>query len=730
MKAEAMNPTTGKQAAQGPKERRFLDALRDLFVGAKVDGHSGYINLMRIKAGYFEHAVEPALTKDIADALTPFPEFREELFDKLHAFFSRYFSKSGSICFAYTPQHMSVYERVYTDEQDVVLFWKTHMLYYVKTDRIFRELRVAVDDHTFLFDCSALTHKKANEKRELLFTFDKVEADGVIRLSVTYSERGKLTKTEDILKSLKKAGRPVKEAVLEKAMKVFARQSEVDFFINKDARGFLTEQLDLWMYQYVFKDETHWTAQRILQLQTIKSIALRLIAFIAQFEDELVRVWNKPKFVRGSHYVITLDRIAARDGGRDLLAEFIKHAGMKAQVAEWQELGIVEESFDSKGILEGRGKDRALAGTWRTLPLDTQHFKSLELRLLGLFDNLDDALDTRLIRSENYQALNTLKDKFKGRIKTIYIDPPYNTATDDFPYADSYRDASWLSMIYDRLELAHRFLAKKGVLFASIDTNERRNLESALEGVFKRENRVEEIIWAQNTTKNQSPTYSTNHEYVEVFARDLQASKADERMFREPKPGYAEVCELVEKLNPQFPDIEEIEHQLKGLFDQHREEFRAELEEQDIEYDKNLDPWKGLYNYSHAEYRSADKKLVNPADARAKNAEIWVCQSDNPSMPAVSAGSKKPSVRDPDHPNYRFYKPVNPVTKEECPPPKRGWVWPRNPLAGFTSSYSEMDADNRITYEAKSPRVKRFLRETATNVGKSVVQQGALGVSS
>src|ERR1022692_851404 len=149
------------------KEQRFLEALRNVFVGAKVDGLSGYINLMRIKASYFERAVEPALMIDIKAALEDFPEFREELFDKLHAFFNRYFSKPGSICFAYTPQHISVYERVYTDEQDVVLFWKTHMLYYVKTDRLFRDLKVELDGHTFFFDCTALEQKKSNEKREL-----------------------------------------------------------------------------------------------------------------------------------------------------------------------------------------------------------------------------------------------------------------------------------------------------------------------------------------------------------------------------------------------------------------------------------------------------------------------------------------------------------------------------------------------------------------------------------
>lgn len=720
-------PGPGDLSNCGPKERKFLNAVRDLFVGAKVAGESGYINLMHIKAGYFAHAVEPALKSDIAEVLKAFPDFREELFDKLNAFFSRYFSKSGSICFAYTPQHMSVYDRVYTDERDVVLFWKTHMLYFVKTDRLFRDLTVEIDGRKFLFDCTALAHKKSNEKRELVFAFERVEADGAIRLSVTYSERGRLTKTEEILKALKKAEHPLKEAVLERAMKVFSRQSEVDYFINKDAQSFLTEQLDLWMYQYLFKDGTHWTEKRVRQVQTIKSIAVRLIAFIAQFEDELVRIWVKPKFIRGSHYVITLDRIAARIGGLDLLADLIKYAGMSAQLSEWQELGIVEASFEAKNILDGRGKDRALAGAWRTLPLDTRHFKSLELRLLSLFDDLDKAIDARLIESENYQALNTLKEKFRGRVKTIYIDPPYNTATDVFPYADNYRDASWLSMIYDRLELAHGFLAPKGVLFASIDANERRNLESALENVFKRENRVEEIIWAQNTTKNQSPTYSTNHEYVEVFARDLQKCKTDDRMFREPKPGYTEVCELVDRLNTTFPSIEEIELEVKSLYEQHRQAFREDLEERKITYDKKLDQWKGLYNYSHAEYRDANGRLVSAETAKKKNAKIWIWREDNPSMPLVSAGSKKPSVRDPNDPNFRFYKPPHPITGKPCPAPKRGWVWPRNPHPGFTSSFAELDSDHRIVYgqgdtkKQKIPQVKKFLHEVETNVAQSVI---------
>lgn len=94
-------------------------------------------------------------------------------------------------------------------------------------------------------------------------------------------------------------------------------------------------------------------------------------------------------------------------------------------------------------------------------------------------------------------------------------------------------------MIGDRLYKAARLIQPNGAIFTSIDTNERKSLEVDLDYAFSRHNRVEEIIWIQNSTKSQSPTYSNNHEYVEVYCRDLDTVKRDEKMFREPKPGYS-----------------------------------------------------------------------------------------------------------------------------------------------------------------------------------------------
>jgi len=131
------------------KEQQFFNALKNIFIGALVEGASGYINLMRIKARYFQKVMEPRLREEIDTALRDFPDFREELFDKLYTFFRRYFTESGSIGFFFTPYHQSVYEQVYTNEQDVVLFWKTARLYYVKTDRLFQSMTVELDGFRF-----------------------------------------------------------------------------------------------------------------------------------------------------------------------------------------------------------------------------------------------------------------------------------------------------------------------------------------------------------------------------------------------------------------------------------------------------------------------------------------------------------------------------------------------------------------------------------------------------
>ncbi|MDD5638769.1 MAG: site-specific DNA-methyltransferase [Candidatus Pacebacteria bacterium] len=488
------------------KEEKFYKALEDIFIGAKIEGEGGFVNLMRIKSSYYSQ-IKEHLEKDVNESLKKYPDFRDELFEKLYSFFSRYFSRSGSIYFNYTPIYQNVYdkvyeeenikyqpqdksvklEKVYSDDKDVMLFWKTNMLYYVKSDRIFKNLEVAFNNYKFFFDVSKLEYKKANEKRSLVYQFKNIRKDGTIVFEIFYSEKGKVTKIDEIKKELKKKNIKIKDEDLEKAFQTFEKQSEVDYFINKNAKQFLKEQFKLWLYQYVYAEESEWPKERVDQLQILKDIAYKIIDFIAQFEDELVKIWNKPKFVKNSNYVITLDRIVSKKGGIEVIEKIQKHENFKEQIKEWLELGILEK--DPENLFENTLQGKRLKKEYEHLPIDTKYFKDLELEILNLFDNLDKSLDGWLIKSENYQALNTILPKFKGEVQTIYIDPPFNKESDaDYLYNVKYKDSTWASMLENRISLAKDLLNKKGSIFVRCDYNGNWIVRPIMDEIFKPEN--------------------------------------------------------------------------------------------------------------------------------------------------------------------------------------------------------------------------------------------------
>jgi len=472
------------------KEDLFFRTLENIFIGAKIEGQGGFINLMSIKSKYFEK-IDLILKKDINKALEKYPDFREELFDKLYNFFNRYFSENGSIYFNSTPFHNNIYEKVYTNNQDVILFWKTQMLYYVKTDRIFRSLEIESDGFKFYFDVSKLEHKKANEKRSLVFELDKVREDGTIVFAVQYSEKGIKTKQDEILKALKKKGIAITEEQLERAFRIFAKQSEVDFFINKNAKAFLQEQFKLWSYQYFWEGAKEWSADRVNEIQILKDIAFKIIDFISQFEDELVKIWNKPKFAKNSNYVITLDRIK----DINIIEKILNHSNIKNQIQEWEELGIVDEGFKIEDAFENDLTGTHLAKKYKHLPIDTKYFKDLELEILNQFDDLDKSLDGWLIKSENYQALNTILPKFREKVQTIYIDPPFNLdSSDQFLYRTNYKDSNWATLLENRLRIAKDWLNEKGSIFVRCDYNGNWIVRPLMNEVFGRENFRNEVV--------------------------------------------------------------------------------------------------------------------------------------------------------------------------------------------------------------------------------------------
>ena len=128
---------------------------------------------------------------------------------------------------------------------------------------------------------------------------------------------------------------------------------------------------------------------------------------------------------------------------RDAIFDHILTDSDCKQLADWQMLGFTD---DETAI------DRDYLLSHDKLVLDTAFLPDvLKWQLLAALDNLDGQTKGLLINSENWQALTFLKSKFHSQVKCIYIDPPYNTGENDFPYKDSFQHSSWLSMMHDRL---------------------------------------------------------------------------------------------------------------------------------------------------------------------------------------------------------------------------------------------------------------------------------------
>ncbi len=506
-------------------EQLFYDKLKDIFIGAKVEGNSGFVNLMKIKSSYFD-VVFKELKKEIDEKTKEFPEFKEEMFDKLNTFFSSYFSESGSIYFTYTPLKSKIYDKIYTDQDDVILFWKTRMLYYVKTDKLWNNLSVEYDKegikYTIKFDVSKLEHKSGNEKKEIVYELNRVE-NNEVTFYVYYSEKGRKTNINDILKELKAKKVYLTEEDIEKIFKIFEKQNEVDYFINKDAKSFLREQFDLWLKNYIFDDESDFSEKRLKELKLLKEIANKIIDFVSQFEDELVKIWNKPKFVLNSNYVITLDRIAKKNNGIGIIKKIINHEGIEEQIKEWKELNIVDDNFNKDSMLQRESNKDTLNEKYKFLPIDTKYFKDLEFDILSLFDDLDEELDGWLIHSENYQALNTILPKFKEKVQTIYIDPPFNTSSSPIIYINNYKDSTWLTMMENRLRLSRHFLKDNGINITTIDDTELRYLTSLLDDVFGRDNYITTIASEANPQGRVANKVSQTSEYHIIHAKNLNS---------------------------------------------------------------------------------------------------------------------------------------------------------------------------------------------------------------
>ena len=127
-----------------------------------------------------------------------------------------------------------------------------------------------------------------------------------------------------------------------------------------------------------------------------------------------------------------------------------------------------------------------------------------------------------LIQGNNLLSLHSLKKKYTGRIKQIYIDPPYNTGNDSFGYNDSFNHSSWLTFLKNRIEASYELLSKNGSIWINLDDTEAHYAKVICDEIFGRENFIANVIWQKKyAPQNDARFFSDNHDHILVFAKDI-----------------------------------------------------------------------------------------------------------------------------------------------------------------------------------------------------------------
>lgn len=168
-------------------------------------------------------------------------------------------------------------------------------------------------------------------------------------------------------------------------------------------------------------------------------------------------------------------------------------------------------------MLHWEGKDAKVLIPEYTLVEDKELSYAKRASDEGLFDN-------RLIHGDNLLALKALEPEFTGKVKCVFIDPPYNTGSAFAHYNDGLEHSIWLSLIRDRLEALRQLLTTDGSIWITIDDRECHYLKVVCDEVFGRSNFVANVVWQKTYTSNQTAKHLSNtHDHVLIYARKLES---------------------------------------------------------------------------------------------------------------------------------------------------------------------------------------------------------------
>ncbi len=476
--------------------------------------------------------------KDSLSSSTTSSNLENDVFSHLANFFKRYY-KDGD--FVSLRRYKKDTYAIPYEGEEVKLHWANSDQYYIKSGEYFRDYSFKVGDKVIHFklkdaETESNNNKATSDKErrfvilednpceviedELYINFEykaigkenqdklneKAIAKALDTLLAPKLELGSEKEFTTVLSELAPTQINKKRTIFEKHLKSYTSRNSFDYFIHKDLGGFLGRELDFYIKnEMLFLDDIMDSPIKYEEvmgkIKIFKEVAGKIIAFLTQLEELQKKLWEKKKFIIETNYCITLDKI-----DEDYYEEIF---ACKEQLAEWQELFDVDvQSIDNL-------KEE------KYLVLDTKFFDmKFKYKFLSEFDNLDEDIDGVLINSENFGALNLLQARYKEQVKTVYIDPPYNTGC-DFLYSDSYQHSSWLTFVQDRVLMMKNFMTKSSRFFCSIDDRESNRLLELLYLHLGKENYLGAITWEKRTksqnTKTSKYMLQSKIEYIHPF---------------------------------------------------------------------------------------------------------------------------------------------------------------------------------------------------------------------
>ena len=487
------------------------------------------------------------------------PQSRDQrsdaVFNHLYTFFSRYYEDGDFIPrkrYSQTERYAVPY-----NGEEVYLHWANKDQYYVKSGEYFPTYEFKSQGITVTFNLRDVDVEKNNVKGVKRFFIPlsseitySLETDEICipfeYRPLTDDEKslhGKRTQQNKIQNKINVESntqileqftnnfkvhaaldQPIDTKTLLEHFEDYTTRNTADFFIHKDLAKFLNRELDVYIKNEVmplsslifkdtnFQEDNLTKANWIETAKLVHNIASKIIDFLSHIEEFQKRLWLKKKFVLSTDYCLTLNRVP-----EDFYPEIAENL---AQLEEWKNLFAIHEIDNN--LIDAEYTEPCSVDFLKGNPnlvLDTCHFKpDFKNRLLSHFDDLDNETDGLLIHGENFQGLNLLMEKYSESLKSIYIDPPYNTDASAILYKNNYKDSSWMSLMTDRISVSKGLLADNGIFCAAIDDVEASNLRQLLQNLFGKENELGIVAVCSNPGGRKRPRgFAPAHEYSMFF---------------------------------------------------------------------------------------------------------------------------------------------------------------------------------------------------------------------